>query len=369
MHINRRIFMSGALLAASSPAWARVAATDKPTPDQTYSNAIVLDTLTPCDPGFDVQVALSAGLTGGVVDLMKFPRDTDNAFAALAQWNAALADPRGYFHCVRQADDFAQAKANGKFAVVLASQDASILGPPMIANTDDNLVTLRALHKAGLRVLQLTYTTNNGLGGGYSERVDSGLFRLGERVIGEMNALGMLVDTSHCSENTTLQAIALSTRPIAVTHAGCYALFPNKRNKSDPVIRALAEKGGYMGIYNMTLWMTPHDTASVEDIVDHIDHAVKIGGIDLVGFGSDHPPLGDQRTQAVKVEEMQGFAARNPGFPGGESVHGQVTAGDMDGPDRLRVLARALSRRGYPASQVEKILGGNFVRTFRAACG
>jgi membrane dipeptidase len=369
MHINRRTFLNTALLTASLPSWASVATAGKSAPDQTYDNAIVLDTLMNCDPEFDFQVALSAGLTGGVVDLMKFPRDTANAFAALAQWNAAMADSRGPFHCVLKAEDFTQAKSRGKFAVVLASQDASILGTPIIANTDDNILALRALYKAGLRVLQLTYTGNNGLGGGYSERVDSGLFRLGERVVGEMNALGMLIDTSHCSENTTLGAIALSTRPIAVTHAGCYALFPDKRNKSDQVIRALADKGGYMGIYNMTLWMTQHDTATVEDIVDHIDHAVKIGGVDLVGFGSDHPPLGDQRTQAVKVQEMQGFAARNPGFPGGGPVHGQVTAGDMDGPDRMRVLARALSRRGYPESQIEKVLGGNFVRTFRSACG
>ena len=368
MHISRRDFLSTAALAAFVPrSWADAPAKAARSPGSAYERAIVLDTLMMSGPDFDVQVGLTAGLTGGVVDLMG-PRDTTHAFDAIAQWNAAFADPRSSFRCVLRSEDFARAKSGGQFAVALMSQDASILGSPYPANLDENILTLRAFHKAGLRVLQLVYTTNNGLGGGYSERVDSGLFRLGERVVPEMNALGMLIDLSHCSEATTLQAIALSNRPCSVTHAGCFALFDDKRNKSDKVIRALADKGGYFGVYNMTLWMTKRTTASVEDIVDHIDHAVKIGGIDLVGFGSDHYPLGDQRTQEVKVQEMQGFAARNRGFPGGEAVQGQVTASDMDGPDRMHVLCDALSRRGYGDSQIERILGANFVGTFGSAC-
>jgi membrane dipeptidase len=179
----------------------------------------------------------------------------------------------------------------------------------------------------------------------------------------------MLIDTSHGSEKTTLDAIALSSRPMAVTHAGCYSLFPDKRNKSDRVIRALADKGGYMGIYNMTMWMTSARTSSVETIVDHIDHAVKVGGIDLVGFGSDHEVSGDPRPQPEKVRSMQEFVDRNKGWPGGEPMNGHVTASDMDGPDRMQVLADALARRHYSDAAIEKILGGNFVRVFGAACG
>jgi membrane dipeptidase len=368
MYLDRRCFVGAALATATSLALARPPEAHKSELERTYERAIALDTLMPAAPDFDVEVALRAGLTGGVIDL-SYPRTTPHAFEAIAQWDAAFAKPGSRFLRVRKAADFALAKAAGRFAVVLESQDASILGTPMPANTDSNITTLREFYAAGLRVLQLTYTTNNGLGTGYSERLDVGLFRLGEQVVKEMNALGMLIDLSHCSEATTLQAIALSSKPCAVTHAGCLALFDDKRNKSDKVIRALAEKGGYLGIYNMTLWMTGRATSSVDDIVDHIDHAVQVGGIDLVGFGSDHEPLGDPRPQAEKVPAMQNFAARNNGLPGGAPIHGQVTASDLDGPDRLHVLAQALSRRGYVSAQVEKILGANFVRTFGSACG
>jgi membrane dipeptidase len=368
MYLNRRSFVGAALATTASLSLAKTPEKRNADLERTYERAIVLDTLMPSAPDFDVQVALRAGLTGGVLDL-SYPRTTPHAFEAIAQWDAAFADPASRFLRVRKAGDFALAKAAGKFAVVLESQDASILGTPMPANTDENITTLRKFYEVGLRVLQLTYTTNNGLGSGYSERVDAGLFRLGELVAKEMNALGMLIDLSHCSEATTLQAIALSSRPCAVTHAGCLALFDDRRNKSDEVIRALAEKGGYLGIYNMTLWMTGRTTSSVDDIVDHIDHAVRVGGIDLVGFGSDHEPLGDQRPQAEKVARMQDFAARNTGFPGGKPISGQVTASDLDGPDRLHVLAQALSRRGYGSAQIEGILGANFVRTFGSVCG
>jgi membrane dipeptidase len=328
----------------------------------------VLDTLSFEYSTFDPRPALQAGLTGVVLDLRTEIRDMPKAIAELDRWQKAFAAVDSPFHCVLKSSDFTQAKQRNKFAIVLNSQDASILGPPMVANGPENLEALAMFYKKGLQVLQLTYTTNNGLGTGYSDAYDTGLARLGTEVVKEMNRLGMLIDTSHCSEKTTLDAISRSSKPIAVTHAGCYSVFPDKRNKSDKVIRALAAKGGYMGIYNMTMWMTSGPRSSVETIVDHIDHAVKIGGIDLVGFGSDHEVLGDHRSQSEKVKSMQEFVDRNKGWPGGEPMNGHVTASDMDGADRLHVLADALGHRRYSDAAIEKILGANFVRVFGAAC-
>jgi membrane dipeptidase len=334
-----------------------------------YRRSIVVDTLSMEAPSFDPRLALDAGLTGVVLDLMGFPRTTETAVAELTKWNAAFASPDSPFRCVVSASDFHEAKQLGKFAIVLNSQDASILGTPSYSNSPTNIEALRMLHDKGLRILQLTYTNNNGLGTGYSDAYDGGLSRLGRAVVTEMNRLGMLIDTSHCSEKTTLEAIRLSSRPVAVTHSGCYSLYADLRNKSDKVIRALADKGGYMGIYNMTLWMTTKPTSSVETIVDHIDHAVKVGGIDLVGFGSDHPVMGDGLSQAERLKQMSYFFETNKGWPGGETPHGHATATDMDGADRLLVLAEALDRRGYSDAVIEKVLGGNFVRVFGAACG
>ena len=99
----------------------------------------------------------------------------------------------------------------------------------------------------------------------------------------------MLIDLSHCSPRTTLQAIELSTRPCAITHAGCRALHETARNKTDEEIRAVAEKGGFFGVFPMSVWLTMRPTTSVDDVVDHIDHAVKVAGVEHVGFGSDGP--------------------------------------------------------------------------------
>jgi len=366
---RRSLIGQGAAIAALSLAPRISAAAAIDDIDPTYRRSIVLDTLSFEQAGFDPLRALAAGITGVVLDIEADPRDTVHAVAALDAWAEAFAKPDSPYTCVLKAADFLRAKREGKFAIVLDCQDASILGTPGYANSSLNMDNLSMFYAKGLRVLQLTYTLNNGLGTGYADAYDAGLSRFGIAVVEEMNRLGMLIDTSHSSEKTTLDAISRSQRPVAVTHAGCYSLYPDKRNKSDLVIRRLADKGGYLGIYNMTLWMTEAATSSAETIVDHIDHAVKVGGIDLVGFGSDHEPNGDDRSQAAKATEMSNFVSRNKGWPGGEPIRGHVTASDMDGPERLNVLAHALGRRGYRSGQIEKVMGANFMRVFQATCG
>jgi membrane dipeptidase len=366
---NRRAVLAGALGMAASPAFAQSKLAQSEV-EAVYRRAIVLDTLMSASPKDDEQKALAAGLTGGVCDLATFPRNKIGAQNDLDAWAKAFADPSRRFLKVLKADDFARAKAENRFAVVLTSQNAAILDSGEISNSDHNVETLRAFYKAGLRVLLLTYTDANSLGDGYNEPSNGGLKNLGRAVVPEMNRLGMLVDVSHSGERTSLEAIALSTRPVSVTHAGCLALDPNLRNKSDAVIRALADKGGYFGIYNMTLWMTRKSTSSVEDIVDHIDHAVKVGGIDLVGFGSDQPVNGMPTPNAQYVPGLEAFARKSKGLPAGDpQTFGHVYAADINTSDRLLLISQALARRGYKSGAIEKILGANFVRTFRAAVG
>lgn len=333
-----------------------------------YRDAIVVDSLSFDRAGFDPAPLIAAGISAMVIDLFAFPRSYETAERELLAWGKVFAEPGSRFLPVRRAADFALAKASGRLGVVLNSQDANILGLPAFALSDGNLKALRHFSDLGLKMLQLTYTDANGLGSGYAEHNDGGLSRLGEAVVEDMNALGMIIDTSHCNERTTRDAIARSTKPIVISHAGCRALFENPRNKSDALIRRLGETGGYFGVYNATLWMTKAPTASVETIVDHIEHVVKIGGIDLVGFGSDQIAPGDPRPQAEKALTMRQAVLRNRGWPDtGPDKH--TTASDLDGPDRCRVLAEALVRRGYKPREVDKILGGNFVRVFEAICG
>ncbi|HEX8620342.1 MAG TPA: membrane dipeptidase [Allosphingosinicella sp.] len=328
-----------------------------------------VDTLTVEGPGFDAPAMLAAGLDAAVIDLRIYPRGPAEAAAALREWNEAEERALARFRLVRRAADFASAAAAGRFAVVLACQDAAILGPSVYSVEDRNLEILREHHRMGLRVLQLTHNERNSIGDGFRERTDAGLSLLGEAVVAEMARLGMVVDLSHCSDMTTLAAIRLSPRPVAVTHAGCRALHPSRRNKPDEAIRALADKGGYFGIYMMTRWLTEKPTASVDTVVDHIEHAIRIGGAGLVGFGSDQPLAGEPAPQAEKVAALAAYQARNRGLPGAEPLNGHVTAADLDRPDRMAVLESALRRRGHKSAAIEGILGGNFARLFASVAG
>jgi len=333
------------------------------------SRAPVIDTLTTDGPSFDPGEAVRAGLTAAVIDLRMFPRNFAGAVNALAEWSDAWHRAgSGFFKVVRGAD-LEEARRQGKLGVILACQDAAILDASTGSVNDYNLRNLRLFYDLGLRVLQLTHNDRNSIGDSFREKSDAGLSRLGEKVVAEMNALGMLIDTSHCGDRTTLEAIRLSAKPVAVTHAGCRALYPTLRDKPDEVIRALAEKGGYFGVFSMSNWLTARDHSTVDDVVDHIDHVVKLGGIELAGFGSDGPVLGDPTPQEEKVKGMAGYIARNPGMPGAEPLHGHVTVSELDHPDRMRRLAAALARRGYKEDAVDKVMGRNFARVFGAVCG
>ena len=360
--MRRRDVLLGIAGAAAAPRAAAAAA------EGVYARSLVIDSLTPQDMGFDAAAALAAGLTGSVLDMSFYPRDRANALEALAAWNAELAaNPK--LLAVRRAADLDRAKAERRYGVILACQDAAILGVSTFSVSDDNLDNLRQCHALGLRVLQLTHNERNALGDSFREPANAGLSLLGRAVVAEMNRLGMLVDLSHCGEATTLEAIARSSRPVAVTHAGCRTLRDTPRNKSDAVIRALADRGGYFGVFNVSNWLNTRPTASVDDLVDHVDYLVKLGGEDLPGFGSDTPVLGDPRSQAEKLASLAGYMARNKDLPGGEPFTGHTSITALDSPRRMQVIADALSRRGYKDAAIEKVLGGNFARVFRAACG
>lgn len=338
-------------------------------PTEPARSALVIDTLCLATPDLDLAAMVSAGMDAALCDLPIYPRAPAEAEQALRAWAEASAAGTRSFELVRRRSDLASAKAAGKFGVILGSQDAAILGTSVYSVSDENLQRLRQFHGLGLRVLQLTHNERNGVGDGFRERIDGGLSLLGEAVVGDMNRLGMLVDLSHCSDATTHGAILRSGRPVAVTHAGCRALYPSLRNKSDETIRRLADRGGFFGVYMVSRWLTRASSSSVEDVVDHIDHAVRVGGIELPGFGSDQPILGEPAPQSEKVAALAGYQARNIGLPGAEPLNGHVTCADLDRPDRMAVLSAALRRRGYRADAVDKILGGNFARVFGEAVG
>jgi len=347
---------------------AGIASADSASVDAAYSRAMVIDTMSPGGAGYEPQLAIDAGLTALVADLPTFPRNYPSAMKAMADWKAAF-DKEPKFLPVLTASDLDKAKSEKRLGIILASQDAAILDASTSSVNDYNLDVLRRFHKDGLRVLQLTHNERNSVGDSFREKSNTGLSRLGEKVVAEMNRLKMMIDVSHCGDRTTEEAIELSKSPIAITHAGCRSLYATGRNKTDAQIKAVANRGGYFGVYNMSIWLTDKPTADINSLIDHIDHAVKLAGIEHVGFGSDGPALALNTTPEQMLAGHVGYWKRNAGLPGAEREPKHVIIFELNTPLRLRRLAEGLDKRGYKTGEIEKILGGNFARIFRDICG
>jgi membrane dipeptidase len=144
----------------------------------------------------------------------------------------------------------------------------------------DDLGRLARFHAKGLRVLQFTHHNNNLFAGGALERVPIGLTRLGVEGLEEMNRLRLLPDVSHGSEATMLEAARLSKTPIVLSHGACKAIVDHPRCASDASIRAIASKGGVMGIFMMSFWLTRADVPTVDHLIAHIRHVVNVGGVE-----------------------------------------------------------------------------------------
>jgi membrane dipeptidase len=191
----------------------------------------------------------------------------------------------------------------------------------------------------GQRVSQLTYYRNR-LGGGSTDPHD-GLSDYGGQIVERMNQLGMAIDVSHCADRTTLDAIEASRKPVLVTHSNCRALVPNSaRCKTDEAIRKVAAKGGVMGVTMVRFFVSSSRTATVEHVLDHIDHVIATAGIEHVGLGTDVDLDGRDHPNAPRKNDLDGIRYSKKIFD----------------------LTEGLIRRNYSTRDIELILGGNFRR-------
>jgi membrane dipeptidase len=202
---------------------------------------------------------------------------------------------------------------------------------------------VETFYRLGQRVSQLTYNGRNRLGSGCYEATDRGLTPFGAEVVAEMNRVGMAIDVSHCGERTSLEAIGASRQPVLATHANCRALVPGQpRCKSDAVIRRLARGGGVIGLTVVRAFVGRQRFPTIDDLLDHFDHVVRVAGVEHVGLGSD-----------VDFVALEGKSGRVRPF---YAIRG------LDPPARVFQIADGLLRRGYAPRDVQLILGGNFRR-------
>jgi len=271
----------------------------------------------------------------------------------LARWQARF-DAADWLRKVTSPSTAREVVADGDVGVVLNTQN---VGGAIDGRLDD----VDVLYNEGVRLFQLTYNYQNAVGTGCNDPSEGGLSTFGRDVVDRIDALGGVVDVSHCGKRTTLDAIEYSDSPVAVTHAACQAVAPHYRGKSDEEIEALADADGYMGIVTLPWFIAPgRDDPTLEVFLDHLEHAASILGPDRVGIGTDFFPA-----DTLFPAELLKYYKRHIielGFDR-ENVEQRTIAdgvGALETYEDWPVVREALERR-FSSAEVAGILGENFL--------
>ena len=275
-------------------------------------------------------------------------------------WNAFVAQHAGALRRVQCVSDIAAAAEAGQVGVIYGFQNTEMLGR--------ELDRVRLFAKMGVRVIQLTYNGRNAIGDGATVPDDQGLSRFGAEAVERLQAEGVLVDLSHSSEKTCLDALALAQKPVAITHSACRAVADHPRNKSDAELRLLADRGGVIGLYFMP-YLRVSGQPMAADLVAHLEHAISVCGEDHVGLGTDGGTTPHDDMTAYRRQLEDEIAQRRQlgiGAPG-ETADVATFLPDLCGPTQFQRLADLLAARGHSEARIEKILGGNFRRLMAEA--
>jgi membrane dipeptidase len=272
---------------------------------------------------------------------------------ALAQ---AQFDQLPWLRKARGAEDFREAKRDGAHAGFLSTQDTT--------GIERDTAVLQVLHDLGARVVGLTYNTQNYVGSGCTDRADGGLSDFGVRLVQRMDELGLIVDTGHSGRQTTLDACAVSERPVICSHSFARALLDHDRGKSDAEIEAIAATGGVVGVVAVPFFLSTAEGVTVEAMLDHVDHVVRIAGWEHVAIGTDWP-MEQSRASLLRLRAIE----ERIGFRPEHRIDWPANLVGFDDYRDFPNITRGLVSRGHSDEAVRGILGENFLRVFGSVCG
>ena len=304
--------------------------------------------------------SLRAGGFTCVTNTVEFWGGAINSLDAIADWLDKERANSDLMMICRNVADIHTADKTGKVGVLLGFQNSGMF--------EGRIRYPELFAQLGVRVAQLTYNIQNDIGGSCYEPHDSGLTRFGREIIGEMNKYGMMVDCSHVGEKTTLDAIEASSKPIAVTHANAGSLMPHFRNKSDTVLKALAESGGIMGLAIYPN-ITPKEACdSVDGWAEMMARTVDIMGLEHVGVGTD----AGHYVGTPELDWMrQGRWTRSDQYGAGAKDRALMPPPPKWLPDisKMGLLPAALERRGFSQEEIHLLTAGNWLRVYEANFG
>ncbi len=283
--------------------------------------------------------------------------DFEGSLRNIALWQGETDLYPTLLSIVRRHSDIEKAKRDKTLGLILGFQNTDMI--------DRDISRVDMFYRLGIRIIQLTYNDRNLVGDGCLEPGNAGLSAFGRQVVERMNTLGIAVDLSHCGTQTTADGIAASTKPPLITHSGCREVYRHPRSKEDRELKAMAAKGGVVGIYFMPFIGPGPGAPTTEMLMRQIDHAIKVCGVDHVGIGSD--------LSTTPIDETAEYLSEHKSF-----VDGRVKRG-ISAPDEMRPLfipelnhsrrlegvVRGLRQRNHSTDVIEKIIGGNFHRVFK----
>ena len=256
-----------------------------------------------------------------------------NVLEMIDVYNCAMAENADIIGPVLNYEDIEKNRAAGKLSGMLTIEEGAVLkGNPYV---------VRSLYQLGVRMLTLTWNFENEIGypntivkaKDYDPSRHYGLKPEGIEIVREMNRVGMIVDVSHLGDDGFWDVVKYCDGPFVASHSNARAVCNHTRNMTDDMIRALADKGGVMGLNFCGDFLNPNGKSRVEDMVRHAKHMINVGGSDILGLGTDY-----------------------------DGIDGDL---ELDHCDKMPLLAQEMERQGFSTQQIEKIFHGNVLRLYR----
>lgn len=303
---------------------------------------------------FDYELVRQSGMTCCFEAVPALSEDFHESMELLGRYRSLVEAEPGLISATR-AEDIRRAKREGKQAVMYQ------LEPQTMGRELDRVDIAYGL---GVRAMLLTFNTRNYVGDGCAERTDTGLSYLGIEMVERLNDVGILIDLSHCGVQTSLDAVKFSTDPVMFNHTGARALNPPcTRLKTDEQLRAVAEKGGLIGISAIPNQLSSEPEQGIETMLDHIDYVTKLVGIDHVAVGLDNT-FHDQVAFHRQMAASKSIVLERAGITlAADYMYG------IESPLEWRNIVWGLVSRGYTDEEIAKIVGGNALRLIEEVVG
>ncbi len=299
---------------------------------------------------------MRAGGVSAVHATLVYHENTRETLSRFGDWNRRFEQHSDLIMPVYEVADIELAHESNRIGIFFGAQNCSPI--------EDDIDMIAVMRRLGLMIMQLTYNNQSLLAAGCYESEDSGVSRFGRQAIEEMNRVGMVIDMSHSSERSTLDAIELSSRPVIISHANPASFHPAKRNKSDRVLKAIAGSGGLLGFSVYPFHLKNGPDCTLESFCNMVADTADLMGIDHIGIGTD---LCQGQPQSVLDWMRNGRWSKQMDFGEGNKNNAgwpRPLAWFQDNRD-FPAIIEGLRRKGFTETEVEKIMGLNWLNQLK----